>query len=505
MKYLARIFFGLCILSLIVRPSFCQTAPDIIPVDFLNIPALPTYKNVTYNHKYVMKIENINRSLFKVESSIGQQDYNTALPDVFKGIKLPGYFSFTLPNSPPDKIAAAAGLTVEKSFEGRDYRALIKNKLDSINTSNKRILATAEYNNNLKNLFNACDKAYDEIEKILIDQTSTFLTLNLKDRKSQADSLRTNLISFIQSAILANEELDILVQLHLASIDGILRRNTSNVISDWEKTTKNKKDNEYNIELLRYDSAKGDNESLSNYKDSLKAVVAKASESVNEMKKFRDENKIQELVDNYNMINKSNFTFISESIKVKSDEVKFDIKITSDKQLPCDIPMLVKISETYKTTGGCKVDFSTGIFFMGGDVDFLGRELQYTNVNDSVVTIQSKLGGKRALMSVGALMHFYKRGVSNFHLAFSPGLSTTTALDGINFHFGGSLIFGGENRGVFSVGIILKESKILDKNYSLNKEYSKSDLPDSPPTIKVFPQFGGFVGLTYNFSKFKSE
>jgi hypothetical protein len=205
------------------------------------------------------------------------------------------------------------------------------------------------------------------------------------------------------------------------------------------------------------------------------------------------------------MINCSNFTFTSGPIKIKSDEVKIDIRITSNKQLPCNIPTTVGISETYRTEGGWKVDFSTGVFFSGGNPDFLGRELQYKSVDDSTVIIESRDGGKRLLLSIGALMHIYHRSGGCVNWAISVGLSTSTAFDGLNYLLGGSILLGDENRIVITGGAMLKESKILDKNYKYDTRYLKKDIPGSPPAIKVFPQIGWFVSLTYNFSTFTTE
>ena len=223
------------------------------------------------------------------------------------------------------------------------------------------------------------------------------------------------------------------------------------------------------------------------------------------MKKIKDENKIQNLIDNYNKINASNFTFITDPVKVEADEVTFDIKISSEGLLPCNIPNKKSILEKYKTKGGWKFDFSTGVFFNFGDEDFLGREIQYKPVDTANVTIESKDGSNRALLSIGALMHIYKRKCGKVQIAFSPGLSTTTGFDELNFHLGLSAIFGRKNRIVFTGGLTFREAKILDTNYEYDTIYKKDELPESPPTIKVFPRTGGFVSLTYNFSKFKSQ
>jgi len=60
-------------------------------------------------------------------------------------------------------------------------------------------------------------------------------------------------------------------------------------------------------------------------------------------------------------------------------------------------------------------------------------------------------------------------------------------LDSLNFHLGASAILGRKNRLVVTSGVTLIEVKVLDENYDF--EYNKSELPESPPTIKVFLKF----------------
>lgn len=506
MKTVRTNFLVICILNMIAYQSFCQEAPFLpqaIEVNLLDLSNMPKYKIVLHGQSYIMKIENINRSLFKVESTVSQQDHNTAIPEIFKSIKLPGYLNLALPTDPqevvPKNVGHAPGITPG------DYKDLIKNNLATIKNSNRRIGATVVLNNEMKNLFSSCDKSFESIKKELDSTVNSFLGISSSDSKVLSAALKSFLETNIQNAVSSNEALDTLVPIHLYSINVKMKENADNIISKLEKENLNEKDTKNARKLFALKAAKDENELLKNYKDSLKVVVAKASGLVTELKQFRDENKIQDLVNNFNMINYSNFTYTSEPIKVMSDEVKFDIKITSDKLIPCNIPTKISISETYKTKGGLKVDFSTGIFFNGGNQDFLGRELLYKPVNDSNVKIESKDGGKRLLISVGALMHIYKRSGNNVNWAISPGLSTSTVFDGINFHLGGSAIFGGENRIVITGGMVLRESKILDKNYNYSTQYLKNDMPDSPPTIKVFPKVGWFFSLTYNFSKFKTQ
>ena len=328
---------------MIAYQSFCQVAPDTILVNFLDINKMPKYKIVLYGHKYVMKIENINQSLFKVEGTVSQQDNNINLPDIFKGVKLPGFLNLALPNEPQD--AAQKDVGALPSVKVVDYKRLISNNLDTINNSNRRIGATVVLNNNMKNLFSSCDKSFDSIKKELDSTVNSFLGISSSDSKVLSAALKSFLETNIQKAVSSNEALDTLLPIYLNSINVKMKGNTDNIISKWEKDNLNEKDPKNGRRFDAYKTAKDDNELLNNYKDSLKAVVTKATESVNELKKFRDENKIQDLVNNFNMINYSNFTFTSESIKIKSDELKFDIKITSEKQIPCNTPTKIVIGK----------------------------------------------------------------------------------------------------------------------------------------------------------------
>jgi hypothetical protein len=506
MKNSIKLLLSLPLVLMYASIAFAQDAKDTIKVDFLNLKAIPEFTRVIYGQKYVMKVENVNRSLYKADGSASQQDYNTEMPSIFKGFKLPGYLNLGLPSTPVDTLLKAAEVNANLRTETvrADYKQLIRENLEIINKSNKKIIETVELDNELKNLFSTCDRYYKDIEKDLLTTVDGFTGTKSTTRKDQAKGIHATLKTSIQGAVEAKEALDEAVPLHLYAINKTFKMNDT-IIKVWKAAPLSKTDPRYKKEFAKYQFAEYNNDALASYKDSLKAVIEIADAEVKEMKKFRDANKIHELVNNYNMINESNFTFMTEAIEVKSDEVNFEIKINSDKQLPCNAPTKVLISETYKTKGGWKIDFSSGVFFNGGNDDFLGRELKYKTINDSTVQIQSADGGKRLLLSLGALMHIYYRTGGKVNIALSPGLSTSTAFDALNFHLGGSAIFGRKNRIVLTGGITMREAKILDKNYQYNTNYARKDVPESPATIKVFPQVGWFVSLTYNFSKFKSQ
>jgi hypothetical protein len=114
--------------------------------------------------------------------------------------------------------------------------------------------------------------------------------------------------------------------------------------------------------------------------------------------------------------------------------------------------------------------------------------------------IKSKNVGNRALLSIGALMHVYKRSNANLKIAGSAGVSTSTGLEGLNFHLGPSLIFMKKERVILSAGVTFRESAYLDQSYQVNMPYSIKELPKDIPTLKKFPSVGFFLSLTYNLS-----
>lgn len=478
---------SLCIMATVAYLSIPIAAtasrdvlPDTITVDFLDLKTVPENKNVQFGHKYVMQIENLNLSIFKVENMVSQKDNNDEMPCVLKDIALPSYFNFIIPKSRETKVTAISNNLMggtrssvpgtkkdgKRTVPKKNYDSLIINNIKIIKYSNNRVFDAIKMNAKMKHLFGACGKTYNDIQK----EADSYLVDYLKTDKTRVNSFGNSI---------TNSERDTLVK----SLKIYLEQVIQNAITAGEA-----------LDTLAP-------QSIGIYPE----IVKTAKTTVGEIQKFRDENKIQDLIDNYNMFNYYNFTFISKPIKIEADEIKYDIKISADKLLPYNMPASRYITETYKTKGGPKIDFSTGAFGSWGGQDLYGRELIYKEVNDSVVTIQAKDGGTRALLSIGALMHIYCRSGGNINWAISPGISTTTDFKGMNYHLGGSVLFGSKNRLVITLGAILREANILDRNYSYNTQYLKKDLPDSPPLIKAFPQWGVFLGLTYNYSRYTAQ
>ncbi|MDH4297262.1 MAG: hypothetical protein OEV74_13330 [Cyclobacteriaceae bacterium] len=475
-----------------------DVVPEVATFNFLEPEGFIKYKTARHGSKIVVRIQNVNRNLYKINESFTQSDFNTELPNIFSAVNLPGYLNLLL----PDAFENVMELSLLPSLVNRKIE--IDRNLKIIYASSEFINSTTQYNNILSNLYQSCGIAYDAIEHEAIETTEKFLpAVYPKTRVEQAKGLKAELETAIQKAVGARTAIQERIPEYMNDIDRQMEKN-GDVIWEWDKFPLDKKHPDYSEGLIRYRMAKKENEAYKTQKDSASAVLKGAFALVVALEKFMDDNKIQALVNNYNLINESNFTYATDTLRVSGDEVKLKISINATKALPCEDHNKLVIEETYRTQGGWKVDFSAGLLFNGGNADFLGNEFQYRTINDSTAFIQRKDGGSRLLLSVGAFMHIYRRSGTNFNVAISPGLSTTTAFDGLNFHLGGSAIFGRRERLVLSVGATAREVKVLDHHYRLDESYLITELPSAPPTVKVFPKFGWFVSMTYNWSKLKS-
>lgn len=199
------------------------------------------------------------------------------------------------------------------------------------------------------------------------------------------------------------------------------------------------------------------------------------------------------------------FTYTSEVMTAITDEVKFTLTIEPTEINTCDLNGKRIIVVKVKVKGGLKIDFSTGAFFNGGSNKFLGNTYYYRNIDENSRLITTAERGSRNMLSVGALMHFYRRSVKKVNLAGSVGVSTTANLSDLNFHIGPSVLLGRKDRIAISAGLTLKSSPVLDRQLEVDKVYSKLQSPDEIPTVQAFPVAGYFFAITYNFSKLTSS
>ncbi|WP_247236431.1 hypothetical protein [Telluribacter sp. SYSU D00476] len=498
----------------IKAPSNSGQKIDSIQIDFSKLKdgswknALPD--TLAYGGKYIIKIDNINRHLFKVDGTVGQKDFNVDLPSIFGTIKLPGFMTFELPSiSPASHFSTIRGTEKMASDSVVIKFAEIKSPLSIIEENYLYLQKVARLSNTIKALQMDCGHGYAAIERMLRDSTNK--ALSLKDgtsRSEQIEVLGNNSLARIEKARKAGQMLEGLQEELLMKIQAKIDTNDK-IIQRWVLSPLKPQSNNFKNESEKYIQAQLDKKEGERRIADVNSTIQRALKMVEELEKIEADNKIQLLVDSYKRINPSNFTYVSDPIKISKDETELKFVFKADTLLTCNYPNKLTMQEDIPTVGGWKVDFSTGVFFSGGlgGKGFFGQEVYYlASSDDSTKTIiREKDAGGRLLMSLGALAHIYKRSINNTKLVISPGVSTTTAFDSFMFHLGLSAIFGRKDRFVITLGTTLKESTILDKRYEVDTPYSTKELPKEVPTIKVFPRGGWFLSLTYNLSSLKKN
>ena len=170
--------------------------------------------------------------------------------------------------------------------------------------------------------------------------------------------------------------------------------------------------------------------------------------------------------------------------------LNFPISIEPKEGVTCE-PNVRSYNLKVRTKGGVKIDFSTGFFAIFGD-NLIDRSYRYVPEGTDVKIARNR-AGDNWYGGLGALMHIYGRNGKEFQPAGCFGVSTRD-LDKLNIHFGGSLIFGSNQRLVFSSGVTLAKVKLLSEEYEVGQVLDPADAPAEIPT----QEFNRLVSLWHS-------
>lgn len=504
------LFFAAFFLSISLMS---QTFPKYDTLDFLKIDS-PKKINKKNKSFVAVRVININRNLYTVESSSKEENINTPVPTIFSAIKLPGFLDLNLQKSTQELAAYTPGLS-----GGVDSISLtlpiisqyLMQTFGEIKRVSKKIAASAYLNNQLVAQGLSCGMNTEILIDSAVKITAQWLGINESVSQSKLRKLLSDSLQKFQMEnglrLESMEELANLYEKKTQTLIEELKSSIANLRHCIEDTSISSKERETckvglpQKQNLLVDTTIKINKELAKIKEAIK----QATELTKIIEAFFAEGKANILENNFGLLNQANFTFETDIVKLKADELTFTIKAKSEKAILCNQPRERNLELTYVNKSGIKVDFSTGVFVNGGHKDFMQREYYYKTITADSVSIATYERGKRSLLSIGALMHLYLRQPGWFNGGLALGVSTTTGFDAINFHGGASLIFGRKDRIVLSGGLTLRESKVLADGKLLNQVYKKTDLPDAPPIVGRFPQMGFFVAVTYNWSKLQTQ
>jgi uncharacterized protein YpuA (DUF1002 family) len=490
-----------------------QTPDKTIPIDFKTLQSTYDKNEIDKGKTFVIQISNINRNLYKVTGVKTETDYNSAVPAALTGIKLPEYLYNQMPNQTAMKALPGGGARTSAQI-----LADIKVDLKTINDAGDNINKSTILFNEITHLSKNCADDSQTIINKAVAKCNAYLGQNLAANQVAA-ALELFLNSKIDDATAALKKL----QDDITDYETAAQKELNNGHADYLKNLDQAKKQSQDPHLSRSNKQAAlqtvsdyqekvngftaDKATLSSMIDQIKANQTKAQSAVQDMQKFRQDDKIYTVVKLFQKVaNPDSYIFTSELIKAKTDEISYVITIEPTDINDCPGMNSIKtVTVTVKVNGGLKIDFSTGAFVNFGSKDFLGQTYYYQNIDADNRQILSANRGSRALFSIGALMHFYKRSTAPVKLGGSLGVSTSANLADLNFHVGPSLFIGSKNRIVLTGGMTLKSSSLLDENLKTNTPYTKLQSPDAIPTVSVFPTRGWFLALTYNFTKLPNK
>jgi hypothetical protein len=514
-----RIFEGLCPALLLVLISHAVQAQPItkknkadVPIDlnFLDNKSVYYWK-LQYGTPYRVRLTNINRLVYgSTTAEQTGENLFTTVPGAFSAIKLPGFTSKNVPF--PGQPGAGLDTTCPCSTAS-DYikcNAVLNTNYNAYTNFLKQIEAAVEAFNTsvllseqLKALNENVTDTWDSIraKKIRYAFLATRLTLSPEDPSA---SIRGFYRAQIESARALVKKADSTLKLVVQALDKkqseCFWRDSIRLskqlaclecknLADYLKWTDSL--NLVKAKMHSYAALKGD----------LTGDLEEAKATLKELQGVDKEGKLTALQKLYDLLSEENFTLSVESFEAVKDLHTVKFTAAAENPLPFNRPQKRTIILNGITEGGWKVDFSAGAFASFGTETFLEPQYYYVAVSDTTKQIRQATGSRSAMLSVGALMHFYPRLYSFVKPALSVGVSTTTGFDNLNLHGGLSLLFGkpgGRNRVVVSGGITLRQVNLLDARYQLNTTYE--GLPDTVPVKSFFPKSGAFLALTYNFA-----
>ena len=510
---LYRMFAFLLCMSF-MNSILCQ---EVKVIDYLDLANAKLDDTFGINKKVRIRVANINRFLYKVTLDKSENDYNVTIPTILSGIKLPNFLYSELPggNGVPSILRADN----HENPSAEDLRKALKLNVATFLIIQQYVDNAVTMHNQIVYLSKSCDKPFTQfIEPTVKGILNNFLLTS----SSSIDSLSNILMTELAIRVGKIEEFYLWIEDYYSQWK--VKNNKQYKISQQKIKTsialmKEKKfdfasqatQRKFIIDSLGIKAEELDSSmidiTLQIWEDNQAAIVADVNKLIenfrsvfNDLKKFREEGRLYLIVDDIKKINLSNYSFLTEEMKLTKDETKILISSNSDNLLVCNKPNNEKITVTLRTKGGIKLDFSTGVFLNFGSNEFHGAEYYYKSIDDSNSTIAMKDPGKRVGLAIGALLHIYKRSPSKVKIGAAIGASTTTGFDGMNFHIAPSLILGDKERICFSAGIVGREIKILDKSYNTGQVYNKKDIPADIPMVKRFPLTGLFISLTYNLS-----
>jgi hypothetical protein len=436
--------------------------------------------------QYVIK--NFNRNLYNINFNHVQNSFFAQEPPIFKLISEIDVSKIISPKEGKDDRQPRD----DREREMQNFQIAkdnISDKIGLFKSHMEAVKSLQRYYQSLGDLqFNGCEK-FDSIKKSKITFTQEILAKLGSNDIDKTDE--TKLFTVLKD--ISNEKFESASKLYDEIIKAYakLKESLASIIQINDQVVAAEKKAEIKISLNNEIA----DEKL--YLENLTELIGDIKISHVKITDLESAGFVNSMCKSYSQINESNFTYISPSIRADKDELVITIDIQPKEVFTCNINS-AKFNGVY--TGsiyGLKMNFSTGIFLISG-----------ANIFDQTYRLDSIVGNKsnwkikqndnksRVLPALGALMHIYWKRPAQFGYGGTLGLSINNQTH-LNYHLGGSLLFGEKQRLILSLGATLSQVSLIADQCSVDQEVSRS--VTSVP-VQNFYRWGFFLAITYNIN-----
>lgn len=502
--------------------------------DYLQDTAAVYTNKMPINSRVGIKIVNINKKLVDINKDIQKTTFNEEMPKLFETFSK---------STAPSASSAGAGLAEadldllsESDILNSNIPDTIKVKLAALQTAytnvGKEIIklqnllkaygadythvkAVVQYHSDLTLLQNSCNRSFNDI----LNDVNT-LTFTIFSNISMGITQQDRALLLVRSEYIQNKGI---INRYIAKVADDAQTHYNDISAGFLPSSLDKLSN--NVEKIKISlkalestlkQTRTPNENTKRLleKISMEKLNFKLEQDFVDLKsnysKF-DFAKLQKDIDafsssgktdlfkTYDYFNESNFTYYVNPESIDKDLTVMSVSITPKENVPCS-PIPRSYELRIRSRSGIKIDFSTGLFGNFGGNNFIDQSYKYDSVAgqpDKYLIVRNKT--KNSIFpSVGALMHIYWRNGKDFHFSGAFGISTKD-LEKINYHMGGSLIFGYSQRFILSGGVTLTKATLIDDKYEVGQIINKQGAPESIPTSN-FSRFGYFLSFTYNLT-----
>jgi hypothetical protein len=499
---------------------------EYIEFDYLADTSISYSRIVKHGTQVGIRVKNINKKLFTIDAKFTETNYNETKPVLFET------FDKTKLPQPPDPGNGMSGNNFESTrFQMQGNSELlqkiddiitqvarlsseIKNQttiIQSFITNYNRIKTILSYHQEIIDLQNSCSDSLPILLKTLAETTDNNFRLKNLDigatekgiLQKRNYALNAGVIKTVSNNTVSEAENDY-AKMEAGFIPSKVtswhKRADAIVKALDELNTQARASRVVNNELVRELRTLKENYTCSDDIADLEDLHNRINPGklLSDISAFKAKG-ISDLLKTYNGFNEAEWTFEVSPEKMKSDENEFKISILPKENLQCT-PLKRTYQVEIRPGSGLKIDFSSGFFANFGGNDFKDQGYHYDSIPSEPGKYKIVRNRNQDVLfpSIGALMHIYRRTGREFNWSGSFGISTKD-LEKINYHVGGSLIFGYSQRFVLSAGVTLTRAVLLDNKYEVGQLIDKAGAPDVIPT-GTYNRIGFFASFTYNLT-----